>query len=430
MPEDRVSKPWLEHGPIRPSENGHYLIHRDGTPFLWMGDTSWALNSMSDGDILRMLEDRRRKGFTLIQVCASRTWEDGGPFGDMTWANTDANGEAPFAGGDITRFNPTYWERWRNICAMVADRGLYLLFMAGEVGNGSLDRPNKCKNKEEFYEYGKRFGRYFSDVPNKLYCVSMDSEGFTGAGIEGWRALARGLAEGDGEDSLFMTYHPWSTSSKWFHRDKWLTANGVQGSRNEAPDNDILVYQRVFSDYCQRDPVKPVLFLEGSYEGERNMDGMLPEVTPRNVRMQFYYAMFAGAAGFTYGHCKNWQQCKDVNYVDSPGSEQMRIGIDFVNAHQWWLWQPKQSLIMRGEEEGEQRKTAVLAEDGGECLVFFPENSAADIRLDRLPGRSSVDTYWFNPTDGVLSTEQAYPAQGARRFSPPSEWEDAILILK
>lgn len=34
--------PW-DHGRLKVSDNGHFLAHEDGTPFLWLGDTVWDL---------------------------------------------------------------------------------------------------------------------------------------------------------------------------------------------------------------------------------------------------------------------------------------------------------------------------------------------------------------------------------------------------
>lgn len=30
-----------KHGPLRVSDDRHYLIHQDGTPFFWLADTAW-----------------------------------------------------------------------------------------------------------------------------------------------------------------------------------------------------------------------------------------------------------------------------------------------------------------------------------------------------------------------------------------------------
>ena len=54
--------------PLRVSDNGHFLVTQDGTPFFWLGDTAWSLTKLSNDDIRLYLADRAAKGFTGIQV--------------------------------------------------------------------------------------------------------------------------------------------------------------------------------------------------------------------------------------------------------------------------------------------------------------------------------------------------------------------------
>ena len=34
--------PW-ENGKLKVSDNGRYLMHENGTPFFWLGDTGWLM---------------------------------------------------------------------------------------------------------------------------------------------------------------------------------------------------------------------------------------------------------------------------------------------------------------------------------------------------------------------------------------------------
>src|SRR5215831_3064075 len=56
-------------GRIVVSTDHHFLQHEDGRPFYWQGDTAWLLLSKLDrAETERYLEDRRSKGFNVIQV--------------------------------------------------------------------------------------------------------------------------------------------------------------------------------------------------------------------------------------------------------------------------------------------------------------------------------------------------------------------------
>ena len=53
---------------LRVSANGHYIETADGAPFLYLNDTEWILNKHPDDKILRLLDDRQKKGFTVIKI--------------------------------------------------------------------------------------------------------------------------------------------------------------------------------------------------------------------------------------------------------------------------------------------------------------------------------------------------------------------------
>ena len=53
---------------LRVSSNGHFLEKTDGTPFFWLGDTAWRLNSIPPGDVDFYLSNRVQNKFTGIQT--------------------------------------------------------------------------------------------------------------------------------------------------------------------------------------------------------------------------------------------------------------------------------------------------------------------------------------------------------------------------
>jgi len=61
----------LAHGYLRVSENHRFLVHADGTPFFWLGDTAWELfHRAHREEAERYLEARRQQGFTVVQAVA------------------------------------------------------------------------------------------------------------------------------------------------------------------------------------------------------------------------------------------------------------------------------------------------------------------------------------------------------------------------
>ena len=54
---------------LRVSDNGRYLVHRDGSPFFYLGDTAWELfHRLNRAEASLYLKDRAEKGFTVIQA--------------------------------------------------------------------------------------------------------------------------------------------------------------------------------------------------------------------------------------------------------------------------------------------------------------------------------------------------------------------------
>lgn len=53
------------------SANRHFLVHADGRPFFYLGDTAWELfHRLNPEEADRYFTDRARKGFTVIQAVA------------------------------------------------------------------------------------------------------------------------------------------------------------------------------------------------------------------------------------------------------------------------------------------------------------------------------------------------------------------------
>ena len=53
------------------SDDGHYLTHANGDPFFYLADTAWEITWKSHkSQFLNYLADRKKKGFTAIQLVA------------------------------------------------------------------------------------------------------------------------------------------------------------------------------------------------------------------------------------------------------------------------------------------------------------------------------------------------------------------------
>ena len=63
------SQPWLEHGQLKVSQNGHFLVHEDGNMFFWSGDTPWALFTLDEREVEEYLADRASRDPAYDHTC-------------------------------------------------------------------------------------------------------------------------------------------------------------------------------------------------------------------------------------------------------------------------------------------------------------------------------------------------------------------------
>ena len=55
---------------LQVSENKRYLQYENGEPFFWLGGTSWGMSEwLSREEVDLYLDNRKAKGFNLVQIC-------------------------------------------------------------------------------------------------------------------------------------------------------------------------------------------------------------------------------------------------------------------------------------------------------------------------------------------------------------------------
>ncbi len=465
-----AQSPWEEHGKLEVSSNGHYIQHKDGSPFLWIGDTGWGLfQQLTREEVDQYLDSRQALGFTVIQAVAHWSPHGGGMKRSPDNA-ANAYGHRPFTGeekspntsepllvkgGSLNSPND-YWDHADYIIEAVKKRKMYLALLpcwASQLVTGTGEYT-----AEEARSYGAFLGNRYGEEPNIIWVLGGDTKAqfeaynkYTRFSKYDYRDVYRAMAEGivqgiTGEnpswneehsawDEAFFTYHPNGDypygSSQWFHEDVWQDANGVEVWKEVNN-----VYRAMLDDYQLTNPVKPSLFLEGSYEygTYRHECGW---VTPLRVRRQFYQTFFAGGAGHTYGagpiwamrgnegdyNCGyTWQQA-----LDFPGAAQLAvIGKQFLIEHKWNEWIPN-GRVISGFSENESLKTAVTTESNDMALIYFSNNS--HIRVNNIFNKDA-EAFWFYPRNGQKQQVSSFKENESRDMAPPTKWEDAILVLR
>src|SRR3954468_9269573 len=68
---------------LKVSDNGRFFTDEKGDPFFWLGDTGWLLFSkLNREEAVQYLEDRKQKGFNVIQAMLLHTVAAANVYGD------------------------------------------------------------------------------------------------------------------------------------------------------------------------------------------------------------------------------------------------------------------------------------------------------------------------------------------------------------
>ena len=317
--------------PAQVSENGRYLIDREGKPFFYLGDTAWELfHRLSEEEADAYLENRAEKGFTVIQAVVLAQ------LGGLSVPN--ANGHIPLKNNDPSKPNEDYFEHVDYIVDKAESLGL-TIGMLPSWGSywSSLQPDGVIFTPENGKTFGQFLGKRYKEKPI-IWILGGDHNIHTEDERKIVEAIAQGLKEGDGGKHL-ITFHPRGPglSSDYFHAAEWLDFNMFQSS-HAAHDHDNGLFAE--HDYLLNPP-KPTLDGEPRYE--RIQTGFyfkgfnrLDRFDDYDARQAAYWSILAGACGHTYGHNSIWQMY-DTDHepvigaivpwheaVDHPGAFQMK----------------------------------------------------------------------------------------------------------
>jgi hypothetical protein len=419
------------------SRNGRFLVSEAGKPFFWQGDTAWGLLNLVDSRAAEdYLEDRKCKGFNVIQV-----------FLTASWMPTNVLGQAPFVNANPSQLDPEFFGHVDAIIRKSRSLGLFIC-----LGVGDAFRPHavcRVTNPAQAYNYGWAIAHRLRKNPNVIWNLGQDWHAVRD-GVDS-RPLIRAAAEGiadavngerafDGHadySTTLMTYHASTASSQWFQNDDWLDFNMVQTWRYVHHVVDAIAH-----DYGLR-PVKPTLLAEGAYEdGDYGNGGHW--VTPRLERIQAYLSVFAGGFGYTYGANGLWSfyetgQKPMERWPSQPwraalsfeAGGQMRHLRTLMESRPMLLRIPDPSLVAAdGNRHNAFPAQATRGEDGSYAFVYLPSSRPVTIRVGRLSGKT-LRAYWFNPRDGKSQFIGAFPKSDRREYAPTSGRadDDWVLVL-
>jgi hypothetical protein len=419
----------LSVGPLRVSEDRRYLVDSQGAPFFWLGDTPWSLfATYSRADVITYLDDRKAKGYTVIQAVAC--WRDG----NGCMANLD--GERPFVGGDPSQPNEAYFQNVDWILAQADQRGI-VVALVPIWSNGLIAPWNTILNEQQAREYGRYLGARYAQQNNIVWVLGGDTYVWDKGPIH--QAMATGIKQTDSGNKL-TTFHPSSdipnslggvTTDPRFNpfgaSEGFLDFNMAQSwaYRSDLPRLLALMYEN--------HPVKPGVVAEGSYEGSVT-DYPTGPVTPELVRREAWLSYLSGG-GYTYGHMAIWAHTTDwQRALDDPGAKSMAVLRNFMRTRRWWRYAPDTTIFPAGVLPAAVSNTlsggvAARSIDGDGILVYFSGPSAGVLNIGGLTSAQNYSALWINPENGDQIAAGDLSNAGVHTYQTPAGWNDSVLAL-
>ena len=440
--------PW-DNGRLIVSKNSRFLQHENGEPFFWQGDTGWLLFQRLDrSEAQTYLENRRQKGFNVIQVMVLHGLPEVNFYGDAAVVDTNSVEPLTTPGSNFeVESEYDYWDHVDFVIDKAAEKGIYMALVPAW---GSIAKARQL-NVENAKTYGQFLAERYRNKPNIIWLNGGDIKGNRHGDV--WQALGKTLHEID--PNHLVTFHPFgrTQSSTWFHNEDWLDFNMFQSGHRRydqrRPDDDPEAWKGednwryVLEDYAKTPP-KPTIDGEPSYENipQGLHDPNEPYWQGSDVRRYAYWSVFAGSFGHTYGDNAVMQMHKPKfgkgaygprNYwnqaIDDPGAGQIQYLKALMLSRPFFERVFDPSLV--AGDNGTEYNRLISTRGKSYAFIYTYTGRAFDVSLGKITGEK-VKAWWYNPRDGSAELLGHFANKGVRSFDPPGQQQngnDWVLVL-
>jgi len=372
------------------SEDGLRIEKSDGTSWFWLGDTGWSLfQELNREDAEYYFSARASQGFTVIQAVAVMGW-------NRDWNDVNAYGHRPFNDGDANNPNEKFWQHADWIIKKAQEYGLYMAL---------LPAWGSYWGEQATVEYAQWIANRYKDYDNIIWVNGGDRN--VGDDKELFNQIGRVF---DTDEKALTTFHPrgGDPSSKHFHKEKWLDFNMQQSSHGQR---DIRADNQVDKDLAKT-PTKPTINGEPNYEDHCvswEKECSKGTFNAHDVRQLAYWTVFAGAAGYTYGHVHVWDFYnggnKEDGYLDwkvevkDSGAVQMEYLVNLMMSRPHKGRTPAQYILSNESPEGLKQR-AIIGD--GYTFIYTSQGQNIYVNLNELPWKQKK-AWWYNPRDGKVT---------------------------
>ncbi|HUU13887.1 MAG TPA: DUF4038 domain-containing protein, partial [Terriglobia bacterium] len=412
-----------------------YLVHADGTPFLWLSDTAWNGALKSDAESWeRYLEDRGGKGFTAIQFVATQ-WRSAGGNADLRVA---------FFGMEKIWIDPVFFQWMDERIDALNEHGLVaapVLIWAIEHKLTLALNPGTALPDDQIIVLARymvaRYGAH-----HVIWILAGDSD-YRGEKAERWKKIGRAVF-GDAPERL-ATMHP--GGQQWvadeFRHEPWFSFNGYQSGHGDSDEAMRWLTDGPPSRDWKTEPHLPFINLEPNYEGHKGYTHRKP-FDAHAVRRAVYWSLLVSPpAGVSYGAHGIWswelRPQEPMSHLGSgvappwyeamkyPGSTSLKHMKALFDSLEWWRLRPAQDIVVAQPDAADPSRfvAAARAEDGKWALLYMPVGGKIAVRSESLVG--PLVARWFNPREGTWAGELEV-TEATQTLETPDQ-EDWVLWI-
>ena len=403
--------PLFKHGDLKVSDDGRYLTHADGTPFLWMGDTGWnGPLKLTKNEWCDYVDKRIVQGFSVIQIGAKGA--SNGP-------------DSPISFNQDGTIDPHFWQDLEDKIAYANDNGLFVLIVGLRSEWRDLFAKNPENQKFETYVSG-RFSS-FMVIFSPCFDQKYDKE------------LNRVAEELQKSTLHLVTQHSGThyESNLKFRNCPSVDFCGLQSGHHlwtKKLGNAYFAARSWTLDMWNGTPVKPVINIEAMYDEFGNNNAEHTSTREMDVRKLGWISWLSGSKGYSYGS-QIWFFNQDSTkfdfwrkVMDWPSANQMTVMRNYFESIAWWHLIPSHELVLNQAEDETQKMVVSQTKQKDMLLAYLPDNPV--IVLDLKDYKGTMTGKWMNPLNGknIEIIQKVIPSASVT-FSRPEGWEDALLIL-
>lgn len=440
----QAQQPW-HNGRLEVSDNGRFIQHANGKPFFWQGDIAWLLlQRMSREEMKMYFENRKAKGFNVVQCAFLQFYSDKNYYGDSAYLEKDITKPLRTPGNDpVVPLQYDYWDHAAYAVELAAANGIYLAVVPVW---GQLVKRDSTLTTQKAEQFATDMASFFRASPNIIW--------LNGGAIQGdlkpelWQTIGTTIRKYAPEH--LISFHPFgrTQSSTWFHTAPWLDFNMyVSGHRNYEQDNTAKKYGednwRYVLEDLSKHPVKPTIDGESSFESTPQglHDHSQPYWNAADVRRYAYWSVFAGAMGHTYGQNSVRQVYKQgenkpesgakISFkeaLDDTGSFHMQHVQKLVLSRPYFERQNDQQLVT---DNGERYERVLVCRGKSFLFAYTFTGRTFTIKTGVLTGKK-LKAWWYDPRFGKAIPAGEFKNKGVLRFDPPGEpmnGNDWVLVL-